>query len=224
MARDRRRYWRSARELALWVGVALTFRCFVAEAYIIPSGSMEPTLLVGDRIAVNKASFGARLPFSEIWLAGWRGPERGEVVVFSDPRSPGENLVKRVIAVGGDLVEVRDGVVSVNGRALPREELPGPCTVVVDGVPGVPCRRFRERHGSYRYEVRQLVEASPSRFGPLRVPAEHFFALGDNRDQSNDSRFIGSVPLRLLRGRAMFVHFSSGPEGVRWERLLRRVH
>ncbi len=157
----RERVRREARSLAKVLGAVLLFRAFVAQAYYIPSESMTPTLAVGDRIFVDRVSY--RL----------RAPARGEVVVFDHPRQHGTDLVKRVVAVGGDRVEGKDGTVWVNGRA----------------------------------------SGASSDFPALEVPADNLFVMGDNRDNSSDSRVWGLVPLGLVEGRARLVWWSGAELG-----------
>ena len=214
-----------ARTLALMVLAALSFRAFAAEAYVIPSGSMMPTLQVGDRIVVDKHVYGLKVPFLAFKLTGGRAPRAGEVAVFMDPREVGPDMVKRIVAVGGDEVSLRDNVVLVNGREAPREPLPGPCTYL-DYEAGKqqhaatrPCQAYEERLGGVRYRVFQNAGAPPTNFGPVRVPKGQVFMLGDNRDNSNDSRYWGTVPHSHLKGRALAVGWSwSAMDGVRWER------
>jgi signal peptidase I len=218
--------WRAtARSLGVTVFVVLLFRAFVAEAYVIPSGSMEPSLLVGDRLVVAKASWGVRVPFTDSWLLRWGQPERGQVVLFSDPRGAGDTLIKRVAAVGGDRVSMREGRLRVNGVALPRSALPGPCEAELGGGDRVPCRRYREENGEQRYQV-QRIPARPAADGwEITVPPGHFFAMGDNRDDSSDSRFFGPVSCERLRGRALMILWSwASGEGPRWSRMGRLIH
>jgi signal peptidase I len=204
--------------LAVAVGVALFLRAFVVEAFVIPSGSMIPTLEVGDRIFVDKSIYGLMLPLAQRKLTAGRMPERGEVAVFVPVDRQGDDLIKRVVAVGGDTVELRANLLVINGRAVSRRALPGPCT-----VDGEPCAAFEETLDGRRYRVLQHEGSPPVDFGPLRVPAGHVFLLGDNRDNSADSRAWGSLPREHLKGRALFVWFPGGPEGGRVRRFLAPV-
>jgi signal peptidase I len=215
----------SVESIAGVVFVALLLRSFVVEAYQIPSGSMIPTLQVGDHIWVNKLVYGLRIPFTEIKLAmKVRPPKRGEIIVFSHPRDPKTDLIKRVIAVGGDEVELRDNVVYVNGVATARAheglrhyfdfDETSERWVERDGD------AFGEQVGAAAYTTLQDPSLLPRSFGPVRVPDGQLFVMGDNRDNSSDSRYWGFVPLNLVRGRAMVVWWSRGePEGVRIERF-----
>jgi signal peptidase I len=200
------------------VFIALLFRAFVAEAYVIPSGSMEPTLLVGDRVVGFKSSFGLRVPLTNHWLVQWAAPRRGDVVVFEDPRGSGEDLIKRVVAVAGDRVALRDNVVLVNGHAVARRPLDEPCWMVTGDGERRHCRRYREHLGSHVYDVQQIEDRVPFTSREITVPAGHSFVLGDNRDDSNDSRFWGFVPHERLRARVNRILWSWGDDGPRVDR------
>jgi signal peptidase I len=222
-----------AREYAESVGgavfLALFLRAFVVEAFTIPSGSMLPTLQVGDDIFVAKASYGLRIPLTERALFTWSRPSPGDVVVFSHPHD-GQDIIKRVVAVGGDTVALRDGVVVINGRKVSSEPVPGPCTyrdyiemerrwVERD------CEARVETRGSRRYITYTAPGARQRDFGPVTVPRGEVFMMGDHRDDSNDSRYFGTVPVALIKGRALVVWWSrGGPDGVRWGRLGHAVH
>jgi len=211
------------------VFLALFLRTFVVEAFTIPSGSMIPTLQVGDDIFVAKAAYGIRLPFTRRALVMWSGPERGDVVVFSHP-SDGQDIIKRVIAVGGDTVMIREGVLHVNGRPVPSEPLPGPCTYSDYAETERrwverPCDARVERLGHRVYVTYTSPGAVQHDFGPVSVPKGELFMMGDHRDDSNDSRYYGTVPVDRVKGRALVVWWSrGGPAGVRWHRLGRPVH
>ena len=214
-----------ARVMALMVLAALSFRAFAAEAYVIPSGSMMPTLEVGDRIVVDKHVYGLRVPLTIRKLTGGRAPRPGEVVVFINPKRQDPDMVKRVVAVGGDVVSMTDNVLQVNGRAVWRRLLTAPCTYL-DFEAGAEehavtrsCQSFEERLGDHRYRVFQHQDTAPASFPPTRVPPGHVFLLGDNRDNSNDSRYWGTLPQAHLKGRALARAWSwSALDGIRWER------
>lgn len=213
----------NAESLALTIFVALTFRAFVAEAYSIPSGSMIPTLQVGDRIFVNKFVYGLRVP---LWgrKFGARSPSAGEVIVFVHPKT-GDDLIKRVAAVAGDTVELRGGELWVNGVATARRRSPEKCGFVDydehdDCWWRGECDAWHETLGKSDFTTLTLPGRGSSTTPPVRVPDGHVFVLGDNRDNSSDSRYWGFVPLDHIKGRAMFVWWSGGsPDGVRWRRL-----
>ncbi|HEX8950538.1 MAG TPA: signal peptidase I [Polyangia bacterium] len=207
------------------VFVALCLRSFVVEAYQIPSGSMIPTIEVGDHIFVNKLIYGVRIPFTEVKLATrFRPPRRGEIIVFTHPVGHAEDLIKRVVAVGGDEVELRDNVVFVNGVATAHRDEGARRYFDFDEATSQWVERDAEAFGDHLGRAAFTTLQDPSlparRFGPVRVPDGKLFVMGDNRDNSSDSRYWGFVPLNLVRGRAMFVWWSRGePEGIRFGRF-----
>jgi signal peptidase I len=223
--KSKRRQWLESLGLTLFV--ALAFRSFVAEAYSIPSGSMIPTLQVGDRIFVNKFVYGLRVPLVG-WRLGTRSPSRGEVVVFVHPKE-GIDLIKRVVAVAGDTVELRDGAVWVNGQPVASHHVTADCRYTdyeegADQWVDRACDEWQESEGKATFTtLRDPTRMAPGRASQMpkvKVPEGSIFVLGDNRDNSNDSRYWGFVPNALIKGRAMFVWWSSGgPDGVRWSRF-----
>lgn len=217
------------------VALFLVLRAVLVEAYKIPSGSMESTLLVGDFLLVNKLVYGATIPLTNVKLPAVREPRRGDVVVFEWPVDPSKNFVKRLVALPGDTVSMQQGVLLLNG--LEQDE-----RYVVHTDPGVDptAEDFRWQRS---YLVRTATAAQvpaprggyrPSRnnWGPLVVPQNHFFVLGDNRDNSLDSRYWGFVPDSLMRGSPMLVYYSYAPDSmstapwitnIRWRRLGERI-
>jgi signal peptidase I len=177
--------------------VALLLRGLVLQAFQIPSGSMLPTLQIGDYLLINQLRYGIRLPIGG-WLLWFSEPQTGDVVVFSDPRDSSQDFVKRVIAVGGETVEIRNKRVYVDG--VERDD-PGPYFVHAPS------------------DVQSLAQRD--NFGPARVPPGQLFVLGDNRDQSVDSRYWGFVPVGDVQGKAFMVYWSVDADDgwVRWERL-----
>jgi signal peptidase I len=191
--------------LVFGMGTSLVVRVKLLEAFQNPSGSMVPTLLVGDHFFIDKRRGGV---------------ERGDVVVFRYPRDPDIDYVKRVIAVGGDTVEFREAVAIVNGRALPQTPSSAPCP---DAEEGDECALYEEAQGNRRYEI---IRHPRGRFSaaPVPVPPGHLFLVGDNRDNSNDSRAFGTVSLEHVKGRARFLWWSSSPDGeLRLDRVGRIV-
>lgn len=164
--------------------LALFIRTFVFQAFKIPTGSMEPNLLVGDHIVVNKFVYGAG-PVGGLPLLPMREIRRGDVVVFRAPQEPDKDFIKRIVAVPGDTVELVEGVLYVNGE-------------VVDE----PYASYASRYGSRRDMARR------------EIPAGQYFALGDNRDNSRDSRYWGTVPHELVKGQAVLVYWSFESVGM----------
>jgi signal peptidase I len=201
------------REYAEALGVALllalAIRTFVVQAFKIPSGSMLPTLEIGDHILVNKFLYGPRLeiPLTQISLGqlpGIRRPVAGDVVVFIWPKDRSKDFIKRVVATEGQTVEVRDR------------------QVFIDGKP------WDDPHATWVAQPRRTAGAGGAgdNYGPYAVPKDHVFVMGDNRDQSYDSRFWGPVPIADIKGRALVIYWSwDGPDRwVRWDRLGRLVY
>ncbi len=220
------------------LAIVLGTRQLLAEAFRIPSGSMEPTLLVGDWLFVNKLRFGPHIPFSSHSLPGYASPRRGDVTVFISPPqdvtiriSPDEvapTLVKRIVGVAGDTLLMRHGQLTVNGTPVPS---PNPF-VLPDTVADEPQPIFAWQH---QIEVRDsrfgppIAAPSLHEWGPLVVPTGSFFMMGDNRDNSVDSRYYGPVPRGNLLGTPTFVYYSYDPKrgvdylravtAIRWQRL-----
>jgi signal peptidase I len=178
--------------------LALFIRTFFIQAFKIPSGSMIPTLLIGDHILVNKLSYGLRIPFWEKYLVEFKKPQRGDVIVFVFPEDRSKDFIKRVIGVAGDTVEVRGKRVYINGQ---RVEDPHAHYEIEDGQAGLPTMR--------------------DDYGPRQVPENHVFVMGDNRDKSYDSRFWGFVNLDDVRGKSLLIYWSwdGSDRWVRWERI-----
>ena len=180
--------------------LALFIRTFVVQAFKIPSGSMIPTLLVGDHILVNKFVYGVKNPWSgRTWITLGE-PGRHDVIVFRYPENPSQDFIKRVVGLAGDSVRVVDKKVYVNGELL--EE---PFAVTLDP---------------------EVLPSARDNFGPVTVPPDSVFVMGDNRDNSHDSRFWGSVPLHEIKGKAFLFYWSWDQENfsVRWNRLGRVIH
>ncbi len=190
--------WEYAKSIITALALALLIRTSVVEAFKIPSGSMEPTLEVGDHLLVNKFIYGVKLPFTSITLIPWKSPQRGDVIVFIYPADPSKDFIKRVIGVGGDTVSIVDKKLYVNGV-----EVPDPHAV------------YREDNISPG-NLQRLEN-----FGPVTVPKGSLFVMGDNRDHSYDSRFWGFVPLGNVVGEAINIYWSWNREEstVRWDRL-----
>ena len=192
--------------LLFLLGLGL-FRTAVADWNPIPSGSMRPTLLEGDVVLVDRLAYDLKLPLTDVAVAQLGEPQRGDVVTFHSPRD-GVRLIKRIVGVPGDVIEMRNEVLLVNGRPADYGEL----VTVREDKPGVAAEEVRtvERLAEREHAV-QFLPGKPAErsFPPMQVPAGHYFMLGDNRDDSADSRYIGMVPRQLLIGRAHHILVSA---------------
>ena len=187
------------------------FRSAVADWNPIPSGSMRPTLLEGDVVLVNRLAYDLKVPLTDIILLPLGGPRRGDVVTFASP-ADGDRLIKRLVALPGDVVELRDEVLLINGSPATYENL----HEVVEPVGFATVRgvQVTERVKGSERTVQFLPQVQAKRsFGPFVVPKDSYFFLGDNRDDSADSRYIGAVPRRLLIGRAHHILVSADIKG-----------
>lgn len=200
-------------------------RTAVADWNPIPSGSMRPTLLEGDVVLVNRLAYELKLPLTDIPVLRLGDPRRGDVVTFTSPRD-GVRLIKRLVAVPGDVVEMRNDRLLINGRTADYDAVAQVLEPLAAGG-ATPALRSQETIAGDRREVQFLPQLDARRdFGPLVVPADSYFMLGDNRDDSNDSRYIGFVPRRLLIGRAHHVLVSADIKGnwlPRFERFGERI-
>ena len=208
----------------------LVIRTFLVQAYTIPSGSMENTLLIGDYLMSNNAIFGARVPLTQLHIPAFREPQHGDIVVFRPLyNDPVIDVVKRVIGEPGDTLQMIDRVVYRNGKRLDEPY------VEPNYVPDQPMQRFGQ--GGYEWHFSALLPSvdrasyHPTRdnWGPLVVTPRHYMLLGDNRDESLDSRFMGFISRDVIRGKAMFIYYSIDKEvdrpfprfltAARWGRL-----
>ena len=190
------------------LAVVFVVRSAIAEPFRIPSGSMVPTLEIGDHIIVSKFSYGLRVPFTDIEVMPLGEPERGDIIVFKYPPDPKLDYIKRVIGIPGDTVEVRDNVIFLNGVEAQRQ-LQETFTFVDDSCREEEADLFVERIGDVEHlllnsrSLRRLAD-----YGPFTVPPGELFVMGDNRDNSADSRVWGTVPRENVKGRAFGVWFS----------------
>ncbi len=194
--------WEYTKAIVTALILALFIRTYFIQAFKIPSGSMIPTLLIGDHILVNKFIYGTTLPFTDKAILVFRKPARGDIIVFKYPEDPGRDFIKRVIAVEGDVIESRKKVIYVNGSRI--EENYVQHTDVSSNPRGIEPR---------------------DNFGPYIVPKGKYFMMGDNRDQSYDSRYWGYVDLKDIKGEALIIYWSwdSMKHFPRFERIGRLV-
>jgi signal peptidase I len=220
--------WEWLKSFLVAFGLFLILRTFLVEAFRIPTGSMENTLLVGDFLLVNKAVFGAGVPFTSARTPAFARPDRGDIVIFVPPHEPGKNYVKRLIGMPDDTVEMHAKALFVNGqlqtepyvRHSDPNDVYSPsmfwqCDHAPAGRPRNDCRPTRDN------------------WGPVVVPAGRYFMLGDNRDDSEDSRYWGFVQRAGLRGKPLFIYYSFDPRSrrrvpwissIRWDRIGHTVH
>jgi len=201
------------------------FRTAIADWNPIPSGSMRPGLLEGDVVFVNRLAFNVKVPLTDLVLAHTGEPRRGDVVTFSSPTT-GTRLIKRIMAVPGDVVEMRGEQMIINGKPASYTQVESVLEPHQGGL--IPALRFDEVIGKQTERIQVLPGVAARRsFGPITVPPDQFLMLGDNRDNSEDSRYIGLVPRQLLVGRAVRVLVSADIEGnwmPRFERFGKPLH
>jgi len=187
----------------------LVIRSVVAEPFRIPSGSMVPTLAIGDYIIVNKFSYGIRVPFTKYKLIPMDDPQRGEIIVFKYPEDPSLDYIKRVVAIPGDEVMVRDNVLYVNGEKQPKRFVDS-YEFIDDHCRHEGAKLFIETLDGREHEVLNSVGFGMpfSDYGPETVPPSQVFVMGDNRDNSSDSRRWGGVPFDYIKGKALVVWLS----------------
>ena len=183
--------------------IALFIRTFIICAYKIPSRSMVQTLLVGDHILVNKFLYGVKIPLLRNTIIPVREPKRGEIVVFIFPNDRSKDFIKRVIGVGGDAIEIKNKKIFINGK------------------------EYSDSYGIYSDNIIYPATMQPrDNFGPITVPKNSIFVMGDNRDESLDSRFWGFVDLKDVEGKAFIIYWSWNHEdhNLRWQRLGHLLH
>jgi len=223
-----RRMWREwVRPVLPVIAVLLVVRSAVADWNDVPTGSMKPTILEGDRIFVNKLAYDVKVPFTRWSLWSFDGPDRGDIVVFFSP-DDGTRMVKRIIGVPGDTLELSRNQLYVNGQPMEYEPID------IEQIAGLnPSDKMRGRIlleglGGREHPI-MLTPAEPMvarSFGPIHLGPDHYFVMGDNRDNSSDSRVFGLVPRALIAGQATRVLLSVDPRAwtLRWDRLLHPLH
>jgi signal peptidase I, bacterial type len=183
--------------------IALLITTFVIKMYKIPSRSMVPTLLVGDQLVVNKFIYGIKIPYFRNTIIPFTNPQRGDIIVFIYPKDRSKDYIKRVIGVSSDKIEIKNKIIFINGK------------------------QYSDAYGIYSDTVTYSGSMQPrDNFGPVTVPASSLFVMGDNRDESMDSRFWGFVDLKDVQGKAFIIYWSWNPEerNIRWGRLGNLLH
>ena len=184
--------------LVLAIVLALFIRAFIVQAFKIPSGSMKATLQIGDHILANKFIYGVKLPYFNITIIPYKKPQRGDIVIFKFPQDPKKDFIKRTIGIQGDIIEIRNKEVYVNKKRL-------------------------EHDYAIYTDLHIIPESMQPRdnLGPITVPENSLFVMGDNRDHSYDSRFWGFVDLKDVKGKAFIIYWSWDNDnfGVRWGRI-----
>jgi signal peptidase I len=207
------------------VAIFLVLRTFVIEAFRIPSGSMENTLLIGDFLFVNKALYGAEIPFTGVRLPKFRDPRRTDLVIFKSVEEPRLTVVKRLVGMPGDTLSMEDNRLIVNGA--PADE---PFVIRTDPLRDHEDPKMRAWQSRYLTANRDAATYRPTlkNWGPIVVPPDSFFVMGDNRDNSYDSRYWGFLGRRRIRGRPLIIYYSFDPNGmlplpfftaIRWRRI-----
>ncbi len=202
----------------------LLLRSFVVEPFRIPSGSMMPTLLVGDFILVNKFAYGIRLPVLDTKIIEVGSPQRGDVVVFRYPEDPSVDYIKRVVGLPGDHISYHNKQLQVNSVPVPRVPQ-GSYRGVGAGMVMTGANRVREKLGEAEFDT-LVAPGHLSMDGEAVIPPGHYFVMGDNRDNSKDSRYWGTLPEENLVGKAFFIwmNWDSANGGVGWDRLGTLIH
>lgn len=233
---DSKRLWEGFKSIAGTIAIFLVLRTFFLEAYRIPSGSMIPSMLVGDWLFVNKLRYGPHVPFTDTNLPGYAEPQRGEIVVFisplqvDQPWDPTPILVKRLIGMPGDTLHSRAGVVHINGVAQRQGYANAdPAAASLGAATSSLFEWQRRLHVTGTRFGEPPAQSTLDDWGPLVVPEGYYWMMGDNRYDSKDSRYWGVVPRKNVRGRPLFVYYSYDADNcdapipcfwnVRWSRL-----
>ncbi len=203
MKNKKSKTWELVETIVTAVILALLIRAFIIQAFKIPSGSMIPTLLIGDHVLVNKFIYGVKIPFTDNRVLVFKKPAKGDIIVFKFPKDTSKDFIKRVVAAEGDKIESRNKVIYVNDKPL------------------------NETYAHYRDNNVLPYAMNPrDNFGPFTVPEDKYFVMGDNRDESNDSRFWGYVDFKEVKGKALILYWSwdNSKNWVRFNRIGRLIH
>ena len=209
--------------------IVFLIRAFLFEPFQIPSGSMIPTLRVGDFVLVNKFQWGLRLPLIHTPITRGSPVEAGDVMVFRYPKNPRIDYIKRVIGLPGDTIEVKGNDLYINHKLVPQKYI-GTFDYRPEGQGAegmvIPAKEYAQELGGHTFHIIEFdTPEAQMNFGPFKVPPHAYFMMGDDRDNSNDSRFWGMVPQRNIVGKAMFVWFSWDAEdwSIRWKQIGRSL-
>lgn len=203
MTHKKKIIWEYAKAIITALILAMLIRTYIIQAFKIPSGSMIPTLLVGDHILVNKFLYGTKIPFSGKRAFMFKKPERGDIIVFKYPENPSKDFIKRVVAAEGDVIESKNKMIHVNGN------------------------KVNEPYAQHTDSSMRPMGIEPrDNFGPVIVPKNKYFVMGDNRDQSYDSRYWGYVDIKDVKGKALILYWSWDTEKswVRFGRIGSLIH
>lgn len=199
-----------AEAAAIAILLALFIRTFVVQAFKIPSGSMKPTLLIGDHLLVNKFIYGVKIPFIDRYILKFKSPKMGDIVVFKWPIDEKKDFIKRVIGVGGDTVEIRNDILYINNEQIK--------TKYVDDFRDEEVRRAK-KYTEFLDNLEHFIldeKKSNENLGPITIPENSIFVMGDNRDNSHDSRYWGVVEENKIKGKALIIYWS----WPHWQRFL----
>lgn len=199
-----KKLWKENKSLVVFISLMLVFRSAVADWSDVPTGSMKPTIVEGDRILINKMAYDIRIPFTHTSLVKLADPQRNDIIIF-DSKVSDIRLVKRVIAVPGDVVAMKDNVLSINNRVADYQLTSSKKTLTNNHADEISIERIL---GDEHYVTRKKIGSPLSNFAPVTVPKDYYLALGDNRDNSADSRVIGFIPRNEIIGRSKMVVLS----------------
>ncbi len=200
--------------------LALFIRAFIIQAFKIPSGSMKPTLLIGDHILVNKFIYGIKIPFTDRYIMQIKKPKRGDIVIFKWPRNEKKDFIKRVIGIEGDKITIKNDILYINNEKIEIKYIGKYEDENINKAD-----KYIEFIGEAKHHILDEY-IKHENYGPKIVPENYIFVMGDNRDQSHDSRYWGFVSLNKLKGKALIIYWSR-PQGwswPRWERFGQILH
>ncbi len=217
------------KSILIAVVLFLVMRTGLLQTFVITSGSMEDTLLVGDMLVANRAAIGSRIPFTDLRIPGYSSPKRGDVIVFDPPHETEIKLVKRLIGMPGDTLEMQDQVLFLNGERLDEPYVKHTSRQDETGMP-----QWMGWQLGYLLSGVDRLSYSPTRdnWGPIVIPEDRYFMLGDNRETSLDSRYWGLLEGWRLEGRVVFTYFSYNRDSfrpfpwvreIRWDRIARAI-